>query len=256
MAHSRLLSLPAELRLEIYAHALAPTGSLYLHTTKSKRHAVSPAIPTSLLQTCRQIHSEAKGILYLENTVTFTIDAHDTTWPTISEKRLPQAVLEKLVHACVLLDCTAPFRAAYSDVDFTPFAALTSLRTLRLRHLRIVITGDGMPEPELLAEILARVPRSASIFYGPEGSDDGIQMYPASKAPQDVTEGRLPMPDIVRDRERRVRMDVRESTAAELEEAMGGCDVKQGSKSGGVGDVWAEYREGYQYSRARAEMRR
>jgi len=251
METSPLLSLPAELRLQIYTHTLAPTGSLYLHTTKTKRHAVTPSINLSLLLTCRQIHHEARGILYLENTITFVVDAHDTTWPTISEKRLPQPVLEKLVHLCVLLDCTGPFRAEYADVDFTPFAALTSLKTLRLRHLSVAneaLRQDLVFQP-LVTEILERVASSTRVLYGPEEGDDGVAMYPlnASMAQPAVTEGRVPMAKVFRDRERRVRLEIRETTGSEWEDAMKDLVVEQGGKSGGVRDVWAEYREGYQH---------
>lgn len=255
MDSSPFLRLPAELRLQIYTHALAPTGSLYLHSTRSKRHAITPAISAALLRTCRQIHDEAAGILYLENVVTFTIDAHDTTWPTISEKRLPQPVLEKLVHICVLLDCTCPFRAEYSDVDFTPFAALTSLKTLRLRHLSVAneaLRQDLRFQP-LVSEILERIPASTHVLYGPGEDDDGVAIYPlnASMAQPAIVEGRIPMAEVIRDRERRVRLEIRETTASEWEDAVGGLVVEQGCKSGGVRDVWAEYREGYQYSKAR-----
>lgn len=252
---SPLFLLPAELRLQIYTHALSPTGSLYLHTTTTKRHACTPSVNPSLLLTCRQIHHEAAGILYLENTVTFTVDAHDTTWPTISEKRLPQHVLEKLVHVCVLLDCTGPFQAGYGDVDFGAFGALTSLKTLRLRHLGVAneVLRQDLDFVPLVREILERVPRSTKVVYGPEEGDDGVAMFPlnARMAQPVVTEGRIPMAEVIRDRERRVRLEVRETTVSEWKDAMEDFVVEQGVRSGGVRDVWATYREAYQYSEAR-----
>jgi hypothetical protein len=105
---SLLLSLPAELRLRIYSFALAPTGSIYLHRTSTKRYAVTPStISPALLATCRQINYEASGVLYTENVVHIAVDGHDTSWPAINEARLPQFVLQKLEHLCVLLDCTS-----------------------------------------------------------------------------------------------------------------------------------------------------
>jgi hypothetical protein len=207
---SRLLSLPAELRLRIYSFALAPTGTIYLHRTPSKRHAVTPStISPALLATNRQIHSEATGVLYVENVVHLAVDAHDTAWPAINEARLPQPVLQRLEHLCVLLDCSAVLWGRYGAVDFGAFTALTALKTLRLRVLALedevggdadgddgddgqgadqqgVGNGNGngsidppvestwkFPNFALLAvEILERVPASTKILYGPDEDED------------------------------------------------------------------------------------
>jgi hypothetical protein len=197
----RLLLLPAELRLRIYSFALAPTGSIYLHRTPFKRHAVTPSsITPALLATNHQIHSEATGVLYVENVVHIAVDAHDTSWPAINEARLPQPVLQRLEHLCVLLDCSAVLWGRYGSVDFEAFTALTALKTLRLRTL-VLPDGawdwdedgdgvdpnqqgdgnDGLPaEPTwkfpsfalLAVEILERVPASTRILYGPDDEDE------------------------------------------------------------------------------------
>ena len=208
----RLLSLPAELRLRIYSFALAPTGSIYLHRTPNKRHAVTPSsITPALLATNRQIRAEATGALYVENTVAIALDAHDTAWPTINEARLPQPVLQRLEHLCVLLDCTAVLWRRYDAVDFEAFTALTALKTLRLRALvlpdEVIADGDddqdvdpdqqgGNNDPPpppaeptwkfpnfapLAAEILERVPASTRIFYGPEGDCDDSEAVDATE---------------------------------------------------------------------------
>jgi hypothetical protein len=201
----RLLSLPAELRLRIYSFALAPTGTIYLHRTPSKRHAVTPSsISPALLATNRQIHSEATGVLYVENVVHIAVDAHDTAWPAINESRLPQPVLQRLEHLCVLLDCSAVLWGRYGAVDFGAFTALTALKTLRLRALVLPDEsgefGDGdqdgqdpdqlggvndppLPPAEptwkfpnfalLAVEILERVPASTRILYGPDEDENG-----------------------------------------------------------------------------------
>ena len=197
---SRLLSLPAELRLRIYSFALAPTGTIYLHRTPTKRHAVTPSsITPALLATNHQIHSEATGVLYVENVVHIAVDAHDTTWPAINEARLPQPVLQRLEHLCVLLDCSTVLWGRYGSVDFGAFTALTALKTLRLRALVLPdevadADGDGddvdpdqqgggifdppqppaeptwkFPDFALLAvEVLERVPASTRVLYGPD----------------------------------------------------------------------------------------
>ena len=210
---SRLLSLPAELRLRIYSFALAPTGSIYLHRTSTKRYAVTPStISPALLATNRQINYEASGVLYTENTVHIAVDGHDTSWPAINEARLPQPVLQKLEHLCVLLDCTSVLWGQYATVDLDAFTALTELRTLRLRALVLPDEADEEEDdddinnldlnlnataaaaaanqqqqtvqthveptwkfknfPLLAVEILERVPVNTKILYGRDTSED------------------------------------------------------------------------------------
>lgn len=238
-----LQELPAELRMRIYEYALAPTGSLALTSTKSKRRATVPIIAPSLLATCRQIYSEASHIIYAENSICITVDAHDTCWPTIAEARLPQRVLEKLQHLTVLLDCTSYFSASYADVDWTAFSALVSLRTIRFS----LITVGGVPSgtsfvtrrlrpladlfAELLPEILERIPASTSIFYGTDdGSAERNVCYRAVE---------------VRSRGRLDKLTVTETDGEELAEL--GLEVtkhvERGCKSGVVEDVFWEHRE-------------
>lgn len=144
----------------------------------------------------------------MENTVQVAIDAHDTTWPAINEARLPQRVLQKLEHLCLLLDCTAVLWRGYEGVDLEALTALTALRSLRLRVLALPDAkefvgdedgdededgdgngnggqggGEGESESEegptelswkfpafarLAVEILERVPASTKIYYGCE----------------------------------------------------------------------------------------
>ena len=216
----RLLLLPAELRLRIYSFALAPTGTIYLHRTPSKRHAVTPSsITPALLATNHQIHSEATGVLYVENVVHVAVDAHDTAWPAINEARLPQRVLQRIEHLCVLLDCSAVLWRGYGAVDFGAFTALTALKTLRLRAL---VLGDeaenadgeevdpnqqgGMNDPPqppaeptwkfpkfalLAVEILERVPASTRILCGPDEDDADAADASGSTAQQQHREGPL-----------------------------------------------------------------
>ena len=175
----RLLRLPAELRNRIYEYALAPTGTICLSTSKSKRFATSPVVAPALLATCKQINEEATGVLYSENSICISVDAHDTCWPTISESRLPQRILEKLQHICIILDCTAYFRASYEDVDWCAFTALTSLRTLRIAVVNLQNTDDiasalGLESFEgLFTQIYERIPATTNIVYGTRmGSGD------------------------------------------------------------------------------------
>lgn len=75
------LSLPAEIRLEIYEAALIMPFEI--EATFRKRMDQTVLIPGDLLLTCKQIHSEAKDILYSQNTFHAsdkTVDTDGIEW--------------------------------------------------------------------------------------------------------------------------------------------------------------------------------
>jgi hypothetical protein len=272
--------LPAELRLRIYSFALAPTGSIYLHRTSNKRYAVTPSnISPALLATNRQINYEASGVLYTENVVHIAVDGHDTSWPAINEARLPQPVLQKLEHLCVLLDCTALLWGQYGSVDLDAFTALTELRTLRLRALVLPDEAEEEEEEEddndpnapannnqqviqapveptwkfknfplLAVEILERVPVNTKILYGRDTSEDE----------PNTTDLALPGPREPFDKYYTPKFEIttlpgqsrnavaREVSAEDLRTNLASVDLegRRGIKAGTVKDVWAYYRDG------------
>lgn len=272
-APSRLLALPAELRLRIYSFALAPTQSIYLHRTPTKRHAVTPStISPALLATNHQINAEATGVLYTENTVHIAVDAHDLAWPAINEARLPQPVLQKIEHFCVLLDCTAVlWGSRYGSVDFEAFTALTALRSLRLRALVLpdeeewteddddAAANDQQDDsgpveptwkfkafPLLAVEILERVPVTAKIVYGPEASEDENEAAALNEAGP-----RKPFDKYYTPKYKTTTLpgtshnaEAREVSAEDLQESLQSIDLegRRGAKAGTVKDVWGDYR--------------
>ena len=229
----RLFDLPPELRLRIYEMALAPAGILYLTSTNVRRRAVIPAITPALLATNHQIYHEASKILLDQNEVTIRVDAHDTCWPTISEARLPQEVLERLQHFCVILDCTDYFNASYADVDFDAFAALTSLKSLRLTSIyrrnqpNQVLAPLHIPQLKdfnVVAQILERIPASTKLYFGTE---KGSKQHEAVEVLLEVRAGGDGGP-------------VEEAPAADLEAAAVGVPgLIRGCKSAIGGDVFA-----------------
>ncbi|KAF2163372.1 hypothetical protein M409DRAFT_26409 [Zasmidium cellare ATCC 36951] len=234
---SPLLRLPAELRLQIYQHALHPTSTLTLTSTKTTRYAVLPRISPALLSTCPQIHAEAQSLLLTENTLALTLDAHETYWPPISESRLPQSVLEKIQHLCVVFDCTVSLNARYEDVDFGAFEALISLKTLRVAVIHVTEDVWGGPgrDPvercvELLTEVLMRVPRSAKVFCGiEEGTQEGV-----------LLEEKLVAKRQGRQRPEVMQVVEKKDTEAAVMKVPGEL---RGTKNGGNPDVFAQYRE-------------
>jgi hypothetical protein len=276
---SRLLALPAELRLRIYSFALAPTGSIYLHRTPTKRHAVTPStISPALLATNRQIHAEATGVLYTENTVHIAVDAHDTAWPAINEARTPQPVLQKIEHLCILLDCTSVlWGSRYGSVDFEALTALTALRSLRLRALALpdeveededddpaaAANAQQVPSapveptwkfkdfPLLAVEILERVPVTTKILYGLDTSEDE-----SDAAALDEPGLHEPFDKYYTPKYKTTTMPgrshlavAREVSAEDLQESLRSVDPevvdlegRRGCKAGTVKDVWGGYR--------------
>lgn len=262
-----LLLLPSELRLQIYAWALYPTGTLTLTSTPSKRHSVLPQISPALLRSNTQIYHEAQSLLYAENELILTIDAHETSWPTISESRLPQSVLSKIQNLFIILDCASLFRASYKDVDFTTFSALVSLKRLRVAVLysdadwqereQAGEEEEAVKGPrdcqELFEQIVSRVPKAAEVLCSYENGslqDDRVQELVAAKVKENHAFDRH-----ARIGNRIGQMFLTSSEPAERIDVMLPDYVSKimarvppevrGSKSGGVEDVFAEYRTGH-----------
>ncbi|EMC94175.1 hypothetical protein BAUCODRAFT_150378 [Baudoinia panamericana UAMH 10762] len=229
----RFFDLPAELREQVYHHVLAPTGDLTLTSTKSKPFAIRPVINLGLLRSCRLIDREANGVLYNANEVCIVLNAHDTYWPTISERRLPQAALQKIRHLSVILDCTEYFNASYADVDFDAFNSLTALRTLRIamvyrKHYATQKLAPlhiaTLPNYNAVAQILERIPASTTLYFG---SEVGSQQH-------DV------VLDLIEDRiSSRGLFKVEEAPAADLEAAAKGVPgLVRGCKSGIIQNIY------------------
>jgi len=228
----RLFDLPSELRLRIYEYALAPSGVMFLMRTPSKRRAVEPAPTVELLASCSRIYNEAYGLLFSDNEIGITIDAHDTCWPTISEDRLPQAVLERVEHLFVLLDCTDYFNASYADVDWAAFSAMVSLKSIRITMVHRKISPQQrltalliaeLKEFNVVAQILERIPATAKVTYGTtEGSPQRNVVW-----------------QVVNARARAVGGTVVEATSEDLETAERECkDLVRGCLSSCGDDVY------------------
>ncbi|EME48465.1 hypothetical protein DOTSEDRAFT_29903 [Dothistroma septosporum NZE10] len=236
-----LLALPAELRIRIYEFALAPTQTLHLTTSATSRRAVKPTVSPKLLATCRQIHHEARKILYGGNSVCVVVDGQAMGAPAIAESRLPQSILEQLEHVCFIFDCTALFRAHFTELDLDTLGALIRLKEARIAMIIRTGTEDDTPSTDLrdelgilVALILQRLPAGAKVKYGVE----------AGSAEANVVK------HVVSTRQQSFRKEqelgVISVDAKELEKkatkAVEVAGLKQGSKSGLVTDVYAAYR--------------
>ena len=225
--------------MRIFEYALAPTGYICSTSTKTTRFSINPKVAPALLATCRQIHEEAKHLLFEENRICIRCDAHETAWPSIAESRLPQHVLERIQHLYVVLDCTSRFfRASFADVDWTAFSALTSLKSIRiavLRHCSTHYSHSQHFHPEyfaesmdcLLREILHRIPAGAVVEYGALSAD--LRQFT-----ENILESGC---------RREGGIEMREIDAEDIGAVAATMDVQQGCQSGGIEDVFAEYHE-------------
>ncbi|KAF2085508.1 hypothetical protein K490DRAFT_13454, partial [Saccharata proteae CBS 121410] len=128
----RFLDLPAELRLRIYEDALtAPDKAINIYYSYQKNR-VPANLALSLLRTCRQIHREARDILYSENTVLLHADVNVTVHPVIHSTQVPAPALARLKSTFVVLDASDSFAFSYERVDFRPFQLMMGLRSLRI----------------------------------------------------------------------------------------------------------------------------
>ncbi|KAI0381728.1 hypothetical protein F5Y04DRAFT_58836 [Hypomontagnella monticulosa] len=123
--HSLFLTLPVEIRLEIFAHLLiipasAPPPSQYQQHFPVHRLSSSSSTPSllhpAILRTCKQLHAEALPLLYQRNTFL----AHNALLTTLPRLRriYPPVVSARLAglitrfHVCVRLDASPGYDGA------------------------------------------------------------------------------------------------------------------------------------------------
>lgn len=110
------LSLPQELRDEIYRHLLVSNLPIKCCPVRYNRDTNNPPmalLPTAILQVCRQIHDEAQNIMLRENT--FIIDYRGLTYDYEGARDLhSQEVLKQAsnLHIIVDIDVQRMFKVA------------------------------------------------------------------------------------------------------------------------------------------------
>jgi hypothetical protein len=146
-------------------------------------------------------------------------------------------VLEKLQRVCLILDCTATFRAPFTELDLDVLRAFTSLEQLRVA---VVLRTDPDAASQamraslgtLFGLILERIPAKTRVEYGVVAGSDEEKVAEELKVRRQKTFRR----------EQRVVVVV--VGGSELEKLAQGIppDLEKGSLSGGVADVFKEYR--------------
>jgi hypothetical protein len=176
-------------------------------------------------------------MIFAKNSICITIDAQAVDTPLIAESRLPQPVLEKMQRVCLILDCTATFRAPFTELDLDVLRAFVNVEHLRVA---VVLRTDPDAASEamraslgtLLGLVLERIPARARVEYG---------MVVGSEEEKIAEELKVRRQKTFRREQRVVVMVVGSS---ELEGLAKGVppNLEKGSLSGGVADVFAEYR--------------
>ncbi|KAK7551457.1 hypothetical protein BKA81DRAFT_429244 [Phyllosticta paracitricarpa] len=176
---SRLLALPAELRLRIFAEALtARDGAIRLYFSFQPREARrAPGLGLGLLRTCRQVHEECGELVYWENWVCGVADCfRPSAAPAIGYSQLPPTSLHNLHSLFLILDATTALESSLESVpspsslsSFAPFSAMRSLRRLRVAVVvrRRFVQGTQWWKA-LLGRVIERVPASCCLMWGVE----------------------------------------------------------------------------------------
>jgi hypothetical protein len=181
------------------------------------------------------VYEEAKHLLYIKNSICVVVDAGALDAPLIAESRLSQTVLQKLQRVCLVLDCTATFRAPFTELDLDVLRAFTSIEVLRIA---VVLRTDpdvasaAMREMLgiLLSLILERIPARTRIEYGVAAGSDEEKV---------ANELRIRRQKTFR-REQRVIVVVVDGS--ELKGKVDESAPKQGSNLREIDDVFAEHR--------------
>ncbi|KAF2166263.1 hypothetical protein M409DRAFT_23455 [Zasmidium cellare ATCC 36951] len=182
----RFLDLPAELRNWIYLEVMTPGhislnyGSYSLgQVPKDKLDKVKQTkCETQILATCRQIHDEAKDILY-ENTVCVASNNVDGMYPVIRQSLLPNHALSRLTSLTFAMVATKGPRQVYKELrrlNWTQFQHMTGLKKLRICIIeREDEAGETSQKRWILEQIIERVPKDCEVaFESGAGFEDDI----------------------------------------------------------------------------------
>lgn len=180
----RFLDLPAELRNWVYEELLvSKSGCLSMQRLGDVEHFEGVKFEThysgchpAILVACKQIHREAKDILYQENTFMATVSAQPGTRPTLQRARFPLSMLPRLTSVVLVVDSIVDggvFRNLPPDYVKMNWMALQSLTGLKnLRICNVERQGQSQHEDHrkyknlLLKEIIERIPADCVLAFG------------------------------------------------------------------------------------------
>ncbi|KAK8230797.1 hypothetical protein HDK77DRAFT_494091 [Phyllosticta capitalensis] len=174
---SRLLSLPAELRLRIYQEALtAPDAAIRMYFSFQRNHRVQPRLGLGLLRTCRQIHAECQEVVVKENAVFAYADCFQPSAPAIGSSQLPPPALHTIRTLFLVLDVSEAYDSSLEALpspsslsNFAPLAQLAALRRLRVAVVARRRFCQGLQWwKALLGCVIERVPPECRVEWGSE----------------------------------------------------------------------------------------
>lgn len=188
------LDLPAELRLRIYTHVLAPSGTICLcrsfkHAQYGKGH---DWLPVALLQTCTQIYNEASEVLFDRNLFVLNelegIQRCDCQRPRriLSGKPLPPHVYPRIMHLRL------PVGILMHPCNLLALQSMVALKTLQIRIPCTIIDtpycqAEAAKDALMLGAVPERIPACTRVSF--VGLHDKPDVY-GKLVPHELTENR------------------------------------------------------------------
>ncbi|KXS98389.1 hypothetical protein AC578_4643 [Pseudocercospora eumusae] len=179
----RFLDLPAELRNSVYREHLAPMGYICLLTRDWHGvHLYQPEFFTdiasgadiSILSTNRQVHGEAKSILYRENNICCVGLISTSFQPFIDVHTLPNSALPLLASLTLICDHRPGQNQDqhwYERVNWMQLQAMTTLKNIRICIVeREEQRHQNLYKHFILQNIIERIPDDCEVAFGPKES--------------------------------------------------------------------------------------
>ncbi|EME77753.1 uncharacterized protein MYCFIDRAFT_84851 [Pseudocercospora fijiensis CIRAD86] len=179
----RFLDLPAELRNWVYREHLAPMGYICLytrdwhgvnHTHPEDSTDIASGADISILSTNRQIHSEAKSILYRENNLCCVGLISTSFQPIIDIHTLPNSALPLLASLTLICDHRPSENQGqnwYQRVNWMQLQSMTTLKNIRICIVeREEQRDENAYKKFILQNIIERVPQDCEVSFGPKES--------------------------------------------------------------------------------------
>ncbi|KAF7196195.1 hypothetical protein HII31_02596 [Pseudocercospora fuligena] len=179
----QFLELPAELRNWVYREHLAPMGYICLltrdwhgvhHSQPEDFTDIASGADISILSTNRQIHSEAKSILYRENNVCCVGLISTSIQPFIDIHTLPNSALPLLASLTLICDHRPNENQGqhwYERVNWMQLQGMTTLKNIRICIVeREEQRDENLYKQFILQNIIERIPEDCEISFGPRES--------------------------------------------------------------------------------------
>ena len=162
----RLMDLPAELRTWVYRATLCPTGAISLRSCDHHLpFGAAPTLGVRLLATCKQVHDEAKDLLFQNTVIANAMVEGGTTRTALHRSQLPDHSILRITSLVIVMDCAT--RHPEQRMDWRPLEKMTSLMSLRICAFESQDNKFSIERWSLLLKAMfATLPQICSIRFG------------------------------------------------------------------------------------------